>query len=124
MLAQEMIVTRKVFRRAVYTALILSVIGLGLVCLPIVGLRYTAEFASSCVRLSRSMGAISTRFSLGSANGRSTIHAWSKQSGQSKAVLGNLLPAPTRSPREAANLNPKRRVAPDSGCHPSTFAEK
>lgn len=40
-------VTRKAFRKAVYIALILSVIGLVLVCLPIVGLRYTGEFASS-----------------------------------------------------------------------------
>ena len=40
-------VTRKAFRKAVYIALILSVVGLALVCLPIVGLRYTGEFASS-----------------------------------------------------------------------------
>ena len=44
---QEMDVTRKAFRKAVYIALILSVVGLALVCLPIVGLRYTGEFASS-----------------------------------------------------------------------------
>lgn len=44
---QEMNVTRKAFRKAVYISLILSVIGLALVCLPIVGLRYTGEFASS-----------------------------------------------------------------------------
>ena len=40
-------VTRKAFRKAVYIALIMSVVGLALVCLPIVGLRYTGEFASS-----------------------------------------------------------------------------
>lgn len=40
-------VTRKAFRKAVYIALILSVGGLALVCLPIVSPRYTAEFASS-----------------------------------------------------------------------------
>ena len=42
-----MIVTRKIFRRAVYLTLILSVVGLGLVCLPIVGLRDTTAFAAS-----------------------------------------------------------------------------
>jgi hypothetical protein len=42
-----MIVTRKAFRKAVYVALILSVVGLALVCLPIVGLRDTGKFASS-----------------------------------------------------------------------------
>jgi hypothetical protein len=42
-----MIVTRKIFRKAVYLTLILSVVGLGLVCLPIVGLRDTAAFAAS-----------------------------------------------------------------------------
>jgi hypothetical protein len=40
-------VTRKEFRKAVYIALILSFVGLALVCLSIVGLRYTGEFAFS-----------------------------------------------------------------------------
>ena len=44
-----MTVTRKAFRKAVYLALAISVLGLALVCLPIVGLRYTAEFAVSCL---------------------------------------------------------------------------
>jgi len=44
---KKMIVPRKAFRKAVYLALILSVVGLVLVCLPIVGLKQTVEFASS-----------------------------------------------------------------------------
>lgn len=42
-----MTVTRKSFRKAVYMALLLSVFGLALVCLPIVGLKYTMEFANA-----------------------------------------------------------------------------
>lgn len=40
-------VTRKAFRKAVYLALAISILSLALVCLPIVGLRYTGEFAVS-----------------------------------------------------------------------------
>jgi uncharacterized membrane protein len=42
-----MIVTRKAFREAVYAVLILSVVGLWLVCLPIVGSEQTVKFATS-----------------------------------------------------------------------------
>jgi hypothetical protein len=42
-----MIVTRHTFRRSVYLTLILSVIGLALVCLSMAGLETTGEFASS-----------------------------------------------------------------------------
>jgi hypothetical protein len=42
-----MIVTRKAFRKAVYISIILSVVGLALVCLPLVGLRDTGKFASA-----------------------------------------------------------------------------
>lgn len=43
----SMIVTRKAFRKAVYISILLSVVGLALVCLPLVGLRDTGIFASS-----------------------------------------------------------------------------
>ncbi|QQL44415.1 hypothetical protein [Sulfuriroseicoccus oceanibius] len=42
-----MTVTRRAFRKAVYAALAISVIGLALVCVPIVGPRSTGEFAVS-----------------------------------------------------------------------------
>jgi len=42
-----MTVTRKAFRKAVYMSLVLSVFGLALVCLSVVGLRHTGEFAFS-----------------------------------------------------------------------------
>ena len=42
-----MIVTRSSFRKAVYATLALSIVGLALVCLPIVGPTYTAKFASA-----------------------------------------------------------------------------
>lgn len=44
-----MIVTRTAFRKAAYTALILSVAGLLLVCMPIFGLQQTGRFASEWV---------------------------------------------------------------------------
>lgn len=39
--------TPRTFRKVVYTALLLSVFGLVLVCLPVVGPHYTAKFAKS-----------------------------------------------------------------------------
>jgi len=43
-------ITSKSFRKITYTALILSILGLLLVCLPIIGPRYTIGFASSYIR--------------------------------------------------------------------------
>lgn len=42
-----MIVTRKAFRKAVYSSILLSVVGLALVCLPLVGWSDSVGFASS-----------------------------------------------------------------------------
>jgi len=42
-----MTVTRSSFRKAVYSTFVLSVVGLALVCLPIIGPAYTAKFASA-----------------------------------------------------------------------------
>lgn len=45
----KMIVTRLAFRKAVYVALILSFVGLLLVCLPLFGLQQTEKFATEFV---------------------------------------------------------------------------